>query len=118
VAVAGFHDQALRQEQTAKLAWLDGVLAFVRRDGEAINDARRDVRASGEPSAKLLDRSLAAFGRALTGDRAGARASWRRSSGAAAMSESAHWRRRFPFTGWRLPSGCSRPVTRCRPRGC
>jgi hypothetical protein len=52
--------------------WLDGILAFVLRDEPALSRARESARQSGHPDAEVIDRSLAAFGRALGGDRRGA----------------------------------------------
>jgi tRNA A-37 threonylcarbamoyl transferase component Bud32/tetratricopeptide (TPR) repeat protein len=61
-----------RTEAMGRLAWLDGVLAFAERDRNALGQARQDVRSIGHPRAGTIDRSLAAFDRALRGDRAGA----------------------------------------------
>jgi tetratricopeptide (TPR) repeat protein len=52
------------------LAWLDGLSAFTRGDKPALHRARKDAGRSGNPSGGSLDRSLAAFDRALSGDRA------------------------------------------------
>jgi TolB-like protein/tRNA A-37 threonylcarbamoyl transferase component Bud32 len=54
------------------LAWLDGVWAFAAGDATRLERARRDGRESRHPHADIIDRSLAAFARALAGDRAGA----------------------------------------------
>jgi hypothetical protein len=56
-------------EEIAELAWLDGILAHTRRDGEGLARARKEVRASGSRYANLLDRSLAAFQYDLAGQR-------------------------------------------------
>jgi len=56
----------------AGLAWLDGMLAFARRDPTALELARQNVRQMGHARADRIDGSLAAFGRALAGDRAAA----------------------------------------------
>jgi hypothetical protein len=56
----------------AKVAWLDGLLAFVRGDRAAIQRARRAASETGYPHADLVDRSLAALDRAASGDRKGA----------------------------------------------
>jgi serine/threonine-protein kinase len=55
----------------ARLAWLDGVLGFARGDRRAIETARRDAAGSEwyQEQLALIDRSLAAFDRALAGDR-------------------------------------------------
>jgi tetratricopeptide (TPR) repeat protein len=71
-AINGFRDEKLRQWSRADLAWLDGLLAFARRDQGGLARAREDVRKSGDPDASTAERSLAAFGRALGGNRAGA----------------------------------------------
>jgi tRNA A-37 threonylcarbamoyl transferase component Bud32/tetratricopeptide (TPR) repeat protein/TolB-like protein len=54
------------------LAWLDGLLAYARRDGPGLARARAAARRSGRPDTAVIDRSLAAFQRALGGDRIGA----------------------------------------------
>jgi hypothetical protein len=51
------------------LAWLDGISAFTRKDRPALEHAREDARRSGHPLGWFLDRSLAPYGRALTGNR-------------------------------------------------
>jgi serine/threonine-protein kinase len=56
----------------AKVAWLDGLLAFVRGDRAAIQRARRAASETGYHQADLIDRSLAALDRAARGDRKGA----------------------------------------------
>jgi hypothetical protein len=48
------------------------MLAFARRDRIALERARSDALRSGHPQSVLIDRSLAAFGRALRGERAAA----------------------------------------------
>jgi hypothetical protein len=70
--VAGLPDAEWRKDWGGQLAWLDGVLAVSRQDGRALDSARTDARHSGHPHAEIIDRSLAAFARALDGDRAGA----------------------------------------------
>jgi tRNA A-37 threonylcarbamoyl transferase component Bud32/tetratricopeptide (TPR) repeat protein len=73
IAVTGrLGDEESRQLARARVAWLDGLLGFVRGDQLAIQVARREVARSGHIQAKLIDRSLAAFDRALAGDRKGA----------------------------------------------
>ena len=57
-----------RQSQGLSL-WLDGFLAFVRRDEPALKRAQESVHQSGHPDANVIERSLEAFGRALGGDR-------------------------------------------------
>jgi tRNA A-37 threonylcarbamoyl transferase component Bud32/TolB-like protein len=54
------------------IAWLDGVWAFAAGNPTALEGARRDARASRYPQADIIDRSLAAFSRALAGDHVGA----------------------------------------------
>jgi hypothetical protein len=51
------------------MAWLDGLLGFARRDRRAIQSARAEAARSGYFRADLIDRSLAAFDKALAGDR-------------------------------------------------
>jgi tetratricopeptide (TPR) repeat protein/TolB-like protein len=59
-------------ETQGRVAWLDGLLGFARRDRRSIRAARDAAKQSGFFRADLLDRSLAAFDRALAGDRIGA----------------------------------------------
>jgi serine/threonine protein kinase len=65
-------DERTRQHARARVAWLDGLLGFARGDRRAITEARKAATASGWRQADLVDRSLAAFDRALAGDRKGA----------------------------------------------
>jgi serine/threonine-protein kinase len=58
-----------KQMARAELAWLDGLLGLARQDRLAIKTARQDAAASGWYQADLVDRSLKAFDRAVTGDR-------------------------------------------------
>jgi tetratricopeptide (TPR) repeat protein/TolB-like protein len=51
------------------VAWLDGLLGFARKDRAAIQTARMEAKRSGYFRADLVDQSLAAFDRALAGDR-------------------------------------------------
>ncbi len=53
----------------AELAWLDGMLAFARRDRAGAAAARRALAQSGDSSTPLLDRSLGAFDLELGGAR-------------------------------------------------
>ena len=69
-AIAGFQDENVRRFSYGDLAWLDGLLAFARQDLKGITQASEDARA--DPDAQVLRRSLAAFSRALSGDRAAA----------------------------------------------
>jgi hypothetical protein len=60
------------QSSRVSLAWLDGLLGFARGDRAAIETARKDVARSKWDNRDQLDlvaRSLAAFDRALAGDR-------------------------------------------------
>ena len=66
--VTGLGTGAWKTEALATLGWLDGMLAFSRRDRSALGTAREAVRRSGHSEAALVDRSLAAFDRALAGD--------------------------------------------------
>jgi hypothetical protein len=61
-----------KTESLWNLAWLDGLAAFSRNNRAALEQARRDSRRSGHPLGSFLDRSLAAYARALGGDRSGA----------------------------------------------
>jgi serine/threonine-protein kinase len=61
-----------KSESQWTMAWLDGIAAFARKDRAALERARVESRASGHPLAGFLDRSLAAYGRALRGQRAAA----------------------------------------------
>ncbi len=54
-------------DERADAAWLDGILAVSRRDRPALASAREAVRASGDSSAAVLDRSLAGFDVYLAG---------------------------------------------------
>jgi TolB-like protein/tetratricopeptide (TPR) repeat protein len=55
-----------------RLAWLDGILAFWRRDHRGLLTASAALEAMRSPRAAFNHRSLAAFERALGGDRADA----------------------------------------------
>jgi hypothetical protein len=68
-AIAQLPDEESRRDGLGRLAWLDGILGFVRADRHAIQLARRDAARSGYYQAAMVDRSLAAFGHALAGDR-------------------------------------------------
>jgi tetratricopeptide (TPR) repeat protein/TolB-like protein len=70
--VAGLADAEWRRNFGGQLAWLDGMLAFSQGDRRALDSARGDARRSGHPYAEIIDLSLAAFARALDGDRPGA----------------------------------------------
>jgi hypothetical protein len=70
--ITSFDDDESQNEFTASLAWLDGVLAFAQRDRKALERARKNVRQTGHARADRIDSSLAAFVRALAGDRAAA----------------------------------------------
>jgi TolB-like protein len=54
-------------DERTDAAWLDGILAVSRRDRRALASAREAVRASGDSSAAVLDRSLAGFDLYLAG---------------------------------------------------
>ena len=69
-AIAGLEDEESRRDARGRIAWLDGVLGYVRRSRSEIQAARADVRGSGYRQAARVDASLAAFQRALAGDRA------------------------------------------------
>jgi serine/threonine-protein kinase len=72
MAASRLSDQESRQFATARLAWLDGLLGFVRRDRSAIEAARNEAVRGQYLQVPLTDRSLAALDRALVGDRKGA----------------------------------------------
>jgi hypothetical protein len=61
-----------KAELLGSLAWLDGVLGFAVRDRKALQTARESVRQSKHPREDRIDRSLAAFAKALAGDRTAA----------------------------------------------
>jgi tetratricopeptide (TPR) repeat protein/TolB-like protein len=65
----GTSPRTLLQDTRGKMAWLDGLLGFARRDRRAIQSARVEAGRSGYFRADLIDRSLAAFDKALAGDR-------------------------------------------------
>ncbi len=71
-AIRQLTEERTRQHGHARLAWLDGLLAYARGDRAAIRTARKAAARSGWRQADLVDRSLAAFDQALTGDRQGA----------------------------------------------
>jgi serine/threonine protein kinase len=62
-------DDQSRHDGLGRVAWLDGILGFVRGDHKAIELARRDAARSQYSQAELVDRSLQAFDHALAGDR-------------------------------------------------
>ena len=68
--ISGLAAGERKAEMLGVLAWLDGLLGFARRDPDALGRAREDARRVGHADADAIDRSLAAFERALTGDRA------------------------------------------------
>jgi hypothetical protein len=68
LAIDGLGDEDSRRDGKGKLAWLDGLLAFARRDRKALAAARRSAGGSGYYQAPSVDRSLAAFERALLGE--------------------------------------------------
>jgi tetratricopeptide (TPR) repeat protein/TolB-like protein len=64
--------RTLLRDTRGKVAWLDGLLGFARRDRRAIQGARAEAATSEYFRTDLIDRSLAAFDKALTGDRGAA----------------------------------------------
>jgi hypothetical protein len=62
-------DEDTRRELQGNLAWLDGILAFARGNHQELLAARRRGLQSGHRYAGMIDRSLAAFGHALAGNR-------------------------------------------------
>ncbi len=57
----------LGAEERAEAAWLDGMLAVLRRDRRALATAREVARSSEDSNAAVLDHSLAAFDLYLAG---------------------------------------------------
>jgi serine/threonine-protein kinase len=70
--VTGLTDNGLDRFSGARLAWLDGVLGYARRDRSAIQAARHALYGNQWPQADLAVQSLAALERGLAGDRRGA----------------------------------------------
>ncbi len=68
----GSGPRSMLRDTRGWVAWLDGLLGFARRDRRAIQAAREEAGRSGYFRTDLVDRSLAAFDRALAGDRRGA----------------------------------------------
>jgi serine/threonine-protein kinase len=68
-ALAQLADEEPRRDGLGRMAWLDGILGFVRGDRQAIRAARRDASRSGYYQVPLVDRSLSAFDHALGGER-------------------------------------------------
>jgi serine/threonine-protein kinase len=68
----GKEPRTLFRDTRGKLVWLDGLLGFAKRDRRAIQVARAEALKSGYYRTDLIDRSMAAFERALAGDRKGA----------------------------------------------
>jgi hypothetical protein len=64
----------LRPAEQVELAWVDGLLAVVRRDSMSLARARERLRApaGADRAARLSDSSLLGFSQDLHGDRAGA----------------------------------------------
>jgi serine/threonine protein kinase/tetratricopeptide (TPR) repeat protein len=110
-----------KSELLGMLAWLDGFLAFVVRDGTALDRARKDALRSGRPYADVIDRSLAAFDRALRGERHAAALDllalerhcagsyWERCGGAVTPNIAAH---RLSAATWLLEAGDTAQVAR------
>jgi tetratricopeptide (TPR) repeat protein len=68
-AITRITDSLEQRAGLARLAWLDGLLGFARRDRKAIRTARQQAARSAWYQADLVDGSLAAFDHALAGDR-------------------------------------------------
>ncbi len=81
----------------AEVAWLDGVTALSRGDRRALTEARAALRASGDPGARALDRSLAAFEEGLASRLEAAGAALARLEWEEAATLGADFRR-HPFT--------------------
>ena len=67
--ISNLEDGEQKRRLHGLFLWLDGLLAFVLRDERALDRAQESVRESGHQDANVIERSLAAFGRALGGDR-------------------------------------------------
>ena len=65
----GSSPRSMLRDTRGWVAWLDGLLGFARRDRQAIQAAREEAGRSGYFRTDLIDRSLAAFDRALAGGR-------------------------------------------------
>jgi tetratricopeptide (TPR) repeat protein len=61
-------DSAHRNEIRGRVAWFDGLLAFARGDRRALQAARGAAAGSGHYQADRIERSLAAFESALSGN--------------------------------------------------
>jgi hypothetical protein len=71
-AIGPLPDEGARAEARARVAWFDGLLGLTRGDRRAVALARRDAMQSGFAQSANVEGSLAAFDRALRGDRTGA----------------------------------------------
>jgi hypothetical protein len=67
-SVATLTDERSRSDARGRIAWLDGLLGFARRDRRAIESARREADRSGFFQARQVVNSLKAFEHALSGD--------------------------------------------------
>jgi tRNA A-37 threonylcarbamoyl transferase component Bud32/TolB-like protein/tetratricopeptide (TPR) repeat protein len=65
-------DDSTRAGARARIAWFDGLLAFTRGDRKAISTAGGAAARSGYSQSAMVERSLTAFDRALSGNRAAA----------------------------------------------
>jgi serine/threonine-protein kinase len=71
-AIEDLGDEESKLDARGRIAWFDGLQGYATRSREAIRLARGQAGRSGYRQAAQVDRSLAAFERALAGDRAGA----------------------------------------------
>jgi serine/threonine-protein kinase len=71
-AITQVLDTVARSRAKGRLAWFDGLLGFARGDRRTISLARKEAMSSGYSQAATVERSLAAFERALGGDHSGA----------------------------------------------
>jgi hypothetical protein len=67
-AIGLLDDEESKRDARARIAWFDGLLAYTRRDRAGIAAARREASRSGYYQTNMVDRSLAAFDRALAGN--------------------------------------------------
>jgi tetratricopeptide (TPR) repeat protein len=68
-AIGPLPDERSRADARGRMAWLDGLLGFTRGDRKAIAAAKGDAARSGYSQSEMVEGSLAAFDRALSGDR-------------------------------------------------
>jgi tRNA A-37 threonylcarbamoyl transferase component Bud32/tetratricopeptide (TPR) repeat protein/TolB-like protein len=67
--VALLNDEVEASRARASIDWYDGILHVIAGDRQGLAQARKIVQESKAPTAAFLERSLAAFDRALAGER-------------------------------------------------